>query len=190
MSRHHIIITGTGRAGTTFLIQLFTSLGLPTGYTDLTTDVNLNCQAGMEWDIRQPGAPYIIKTPWLCDYLDDLLEAAEVAIDQAIVPVRHLYAAAESRRDVARRTALATSTDENAGGLWHPTDPQQQEMVLANQLYKLIFTLAKRDIPLTLLYFPRLIHDPAYLYRRLEAILNGITYTEFSKTFQQVARPE
>jgi len=132
MSRHHIIITGTGRAGTTFLIQLFTSLGLHTGFTDLTTAVYSNCQAGMEWDIRQADAPYIIKSPFLCDYLDDVLDDTGIVIDQAIIPVRHLYSAAESRRDVTRRTDRTLDAGEIAGGLWHTTDPQQQEEYLGS----------------------------------------------------------
>ncbi len=190
MSRHHIIITGTGRTGTTFLMQLFTSLGLPTGFSDLATDVSANCQAGMEWDIRQAGAPYIIKSPWLCDYLDEVLGGSEIFIDRAIIPIRHLYSAAESRRDVERRTDQALYTGLIPGGLWHTTDPQQQEGVLTDQLYKMIYTIAKWDIPLTLLYFPRLVHDADYLYNKLDGSLNGIMYEEFLETFRQVARPE
>lgn len=36
MGKRHIIISGTGRAGATFLVQLFTALGIDTGFTDLT----------------------------------------------------------------------------------------------------------------------------------------------------------
>ena len=32
MKQHHVIITGTGRSGTTLLIQLLTELGLDTGF--------------------------------------------------------------------------------------------------------------------------------------------------------------
>lgn len=190
MSKHHIIISGTGRAGTTFLIQLYTSLGCHTGFADLTSAVSSNCNAGMEWDIRQADAPYIIKSPWLCDYLDDALENADIVIDQALIPVRHLYSAAESRRDVMRRTESNLYSEEIPGGLWHTSDPQKQEAVLANQLYKMIYTIAKRDIPMTLMYFPRFIHEAEYLYRKIEATLNGIRYERFLEIFRQVARPE
>ncbi|MGO8710482.1 MAG: hypothetical protein ACLQUZ_00180 [Rhizomicrobium sp.] len=37
MSRHHVIISGTGRAGTTFLVQLLTALKLDTGYYNPTS---------------------------------------------------------------------------------------------------------------------------------------------------------
>lgn len=190
MTKHHIIISGTGRAGTTFLIQLFTALGLHTGFTDFTSAVFSNCHAGMEWDIREVDAPYIIKNPWLCDYLDDVIEDMGIVIDHAIIPVRHLYSAAESRRDVVRRSGDTLSTEGVPGGLWHTNNPEQQEAVLTHQLYKIIYTLAKRDIPLTLLYFPKFIHEAEYLYRKLKFMLDEISYEEFLEKFQQVVQPE
>jgi hypothetical protein len=141
----------------------------------------------MEWDIRQADAPYFIKSPWLCDYLDDVIEDTGIVIDRAIIPVRDLFSAAESRRDVTQRNGGSRGVP---GGLWHTDDPQQQEAVLANQLYKIIHTIAKRDIPITLMYFPRFIHEPEYLYRKIEAMLNGVAYESFLKVFNQVAKPE
>jgi len=170
MARHHIIISGTGRAGTTFLVQLLTALGLDTGFTDL--------------------ASYIIKSPWLCDYLDEVLEDGQYIIDYAVVPVRDLYSAAESRRDVTRRTVISPVEGVIPGGLWHTEIPQEQESVLADQLYKLIYTISKRDIPIILLYFPRLIRDPKYLHGKLEFMLRGIGYQKFMETFRQIARSE
>ncbi len=148
MARHHIIISGTGRAGTTFLVQLLTALGLDTGFTDPVSAVYSHCNAGMERDIRDPNAPYIIKNPLLCDYLDEVLEGEQYIIDHAMVPMRNLYSAAESRRDVTRRTKIGPVEGEIPGGLWHTETPQEQESVLANQLYKLIYTISKRDIPI------------------------------------------
>ena len=71
--KHHVIISGTGRAGTTFLVQLLTALGLDTGFDSPTSGIFENCRAGMEWDLRHPNAPYIIKNPWLCDYLHEIM---------------------------------------------------------------------------------------------------------------------
>lgn len=190
MSKRHIIISGTGRAGTTFLVQLLTALGLDTGFSDTTSSIYANCNAGMEWDIRDPNAPYIIKSPWLCDYLDDVIKTGELIIDHAIIPVRDLYSAAESRRDVSRRSDSTRFSTEVPGGLWHTAIPENQEAVLANQLYKIIYTISKRDIPLTLLSFPRLIHDAEYLYRKIEPILHGIGYSKFVEIFQQTSHPE
>ena len=190
MARHHIIISGTGRAGTTFLVQLHTALGIDTGFADPHASIAANCNAGMELDIRRPDAPYLVKSPFLCDYLDEVLETGDVVIDHAYVPVRDLYAAAESRRDVERRTDPATCPGVTPGGHWNTEQPEQQESILTHQLYKLIFALAKRDVPMTLLHFPRLVMDPAYLYSKLGPSLNGIGYERFLAAFEQLARPE
>lgn len=191
MSRHHIIISGTGRAGTTFLVQLLTSLRLETGFTDPTSGIFSNCNAGMEWNILDPNAPYIIKSPYLCQDLDDVMEKGDIIIDHAIIPVRDLFSAAESRRDVTRRTDAALFPGMVIPGGILPTDTSEhQEAVLANCLYQLIYTISKRDIPITLLFFPRFIHDAEYLHSKLEFMLNGIGYPRFLEVFKQLAQPE
>jgi len=189
MTKHHVIISGTGRAGTTFLIQLLTALGLETGFPDPNSAIYSNCNAGMEQDIREPEAPYIVKSPLLCDYLNDVLEGGETIIDHAIIPMRDLFSAAESRRSVTRTTDRALYPDIVPGGLWQTDIPEQQESVLVNQLYKIIYTIAKRDIPLTLLHFPRLLESPEYLYAKIDFLLGDIQYEQFQEVFLHVAHP-
>jgi hypothetical protein len=191
MARHHLVISGTGRAGTTFLVQLLTELGLDTGFADITSSVFPNCHAGMEFDIRQPGAPYVVKDPGMCDYLDEFLQGADVVIDHALIPVRDVYEAAQSRRHVTSTTDPSLyPAGWIPGGLWHTDDPGKQEALLERQLYKIIFALAKHDIPSTLLYFPRLVCDPDYLHRRIAFALGDIDHDSFLKAFQAVSRPE
>jgi hypothetical protein len=78
MIRSHVVITGTGRAGTTFLVQLLTCLGLDTGFDINTMEVlptartahigsmglSPIARAGLEMDIRHAQAPYIVKSPF------------------------------------------------------------------------------------------------------------------------------
>lgn len=207
MTRHHVIISGTGRAGTSFLVQLLTELKLDTGYTDTSTEFYPGCRAGLEKDIRDPAAPYIIKSPWLCDYLGEVLAQGEVAIDHAIIPMRDLFSAAESRRFVVREAGEVENPDLVRGGLWHTKEPLAQESILTLQLYKLMETLSSYDIPLTLLSFPRLATDPEYLYKKIGFLLkrpaseslsvvvrllhnNQIDYPTFLSAFRNISRPE
>jgi len=190
VSRHHVIISGTGRAGTTFLVQLLTALGLDTGFSTPDAKVYANCRAGMEQDLRNPRAPLIVKNPWLCDYLDEVLQDPQIVIDHAFIPVRGLFAAAESRRHVAANSDPDPETGDIPGGLWHTDSPPEQETVLARQLYKLIHTLAKRDIPATLLYFPRLAQDPEYLFRKLSFLCGEIGYEQFLQAFHHTVQPD
>ena len=76
MKKHHLIISGTGRAGTTFLVQLLTELGLDTGFKDAFSEFHANCNAGMEWNLRREDAPYVVKSPELCEYLDEVLKTS------------------------------------------------------------------------------------------------------------------
>ena len=187
MPKHHMIISGTGRAGTTFLVQLLTELGLDTGFKKGKSG-DPGSHAGMERDIRDPNAPYVIKSPWLCDYLDEVLQNGDIVVDQAIVPMRDLYAAAQSRREVTRKAQPGGS--EVPGGLWHTRNPDEQETILVTQLYKLFFALAKHNVPLVLLLFPRLVKDPQYLYQKIGFLLGDIKYDTFLETFQKISRPE
>lgn len=190
MAKRHVIISGTGRAGTTLLVQLLTALGMDTGFDSPSSDIYANCNAGMELDLRQPRAPYIVKSPWLCDYLEEVVASGQVAIDHAIIPMRDLYAAAESRREVARQAGPDACPDGVPGGLWHTTSPDEQEAVLARQLFKLLRTLAEFEIPVTLLSFPRFVTDPQYLYRNLAFLLKGVGYDAFHDAVKKVSKPE
>lgn len=187
MPKHHLVITGTGRAGTTLLVQVFTSLGLDTGFANTVDHVAPYARAGMEFPHDHPHAPYILKAPAFCDILDGWLKIADVVIDHAIVPMRDLKSVAESRRHVMRTTPPHGRIDGIVpGGLWNTQQPDMQEAALLASLQKLFLALTRHDIPVTLLDFPRFANDPEYLYRKIQAHLNGATYERFLANFKLV----
>lgn len=186
MPKHHLIISGTGRAGTTFLVQLFTELGLDTGFSHADSQVDPACNAGMEWDLTHPSAPYVVKKPALGQDLDELLETGNIVIDCAIIPIRELYASAESRRTVQRNS----KSHDVPGGLILTPNPGDQEAALAMQLHHLVHTLAKHDVPMVWLHFPRLVQDADYLYKKLTPVLTDHDRETFSAAFEAVSRPE
>ena len=189
-SRHHVIISGTGRAGTTLLVQLLTRLKLDTGFNDLNLNVFENCNAGLELDLRDTNPPYIVKSPFLCDYLSEVLNEKSVVIDHAFIPIRDIFAAAESRRHVERTSNPTQFGNGVPGGLWNTDAPELQESVLAMQLYRLVEVLADHEIPLTFLSFPYFAHDPAYLYRRLGFLVREIPYSRFLKVYKETVKTE
>lgn len=186
MAKHHLIISGTGRAGTTFLVQLFTELGLDTGFSHANSNVNPACNAGMEWNLKDPNAPYVVKSPGMGKDLEEMLAAGAIVVDCAILPIRDLYASAESRRTVQRNV----KERDVPGGLLLTENPQEQEAVLAIQLHILAHTLAKHDVPMIWLHFPRLVKEPAYLYGKLKSLMPDQNLEGFSQAFQAVSRPE
>ncbi len=204
MVRRHVVITGTGRAGTSFLVELLTRLGLPTGFStdQLHSESHWNevARAGLEHDIRADDAPYIVKSPWFCDYAEEVLRRDDIVIEHVFVPVRDLYQAAESRRFAERQGVARLPLLDRIkhalwpmafhGGLWHTQNPAAQEDVLARQLYKLIFALSDAMIPVTLMRFPRLARDAEYLYHKLSPLVQTIDFQRFHEVFRDTVRPE
>lgn len=198
----HVVITGTGRSGTSFLVELMTHLGFDTGYSpdDVYSKKHKIARAGLEADIRQAHVPYIVKDPNFCDYVAEVVSRDDIVIEHVIVPFRDLHAAAESRRFVHEKT-LATyplhkrirrffKKKRIIGGLWHTSNKSAQEEILLKQVYKLFFALSNTDIPVTLMQYPRIIMDPEYLYRKLNPVLGALSYEVFKQTFLAVAKPE
>ncbi len=189
MRKRHLLISGTGRAGTTFLVQLFTALGLDTGYADTKDGIHQSANAGMEWsvaDIFNQTAPYVVKSPSLSEHIREVLAAHEVTIDFMIIPIRDLYSAAESRREISRHAKQRGAP----GGLWLTKSPRRQEAALAIQFHHLVDALTEHDVPMIWLHFPRLVRDPEYLYHKLKPALPGKDFVEFVQAFRAVSRPE
>jgi hypothetical protein len=183
---HKIIVTGTGRTGTTFLMQLLTELGLDTGYTRETwsRDYFEHCAAGMERDIMAEDAPYIVKNPNFCETLPGFLATGRFVIDQVLVPVRDL--------DDATRSRIRIGGGDGAvpGGLLGTSDPSAQKAVLAEGFHRLMHTLAAHDIPHTLLHFPRLAVDADYAWAKLRFLVPTVDGDAFRGAFRKTSRPE
>lgn len=186
-SRRHAVITGTGRAGTTFLVELLTHLGLETGFnadtvTGLKDEIG---RAGLEKDIRKDDCPFIVKSPWFCDIAEEVLQRPDVNIEHIFIPIRELGAAAESRRFV-------TQSGSRYGGLWHTTSSEigQQENILLQQLYKVLFASSDVDIPITFIRYPKLTKDSEYLYKKLKPIMTRVSYQKFDDQFRKIVQPQ
>jgi len=135
----HLLIAGTGRAGTTFLVRWLTALGLDTeqsrhgeaGYYE-------TAQAGLETlplSIASADRPYVLKSPLAGLMVDDVLADPLIALDAVVVPMRDLADAANSRivselaalhREVPWLSTLRRTWDQRwftPGGALFSTDP-------------------------------------------------------------------
>ena len=195
--RKHVIITGTGRAGTTFLIELLTNLGLDTGFKPGEIELDEIARAGLELDIRDENAPYIVKNPWFMDYAKEVFARKDIEIEHIFIPVREIHAAAKSRSlvdkqarsqmDILRRFFKKSSTIK--GAYWHAKNQKEQERVLLDKMFNFLLNVSDTYIPVTFLRFPRIVNEAEYLFKKLSPILSGISYTEFSTVFNEIANP-
>ena len=188
-----IVITGTGRAGTTFLMALFTQLRLPTGFTPRDfancTDVYACPHAGYEWGeltadalpaLRAKGVE-IVKSP----HLAAPKEAARwlAGVGHVIVPLRDLANVSRSR--VAHGHANGGLPADVADGA---TLQHVNERVLAH----LLVLIVQRDTPSTLLAFPRHVLDAGYAHAKLGWLLERyrVSETAFREAHRVVSEPE
>jgi len=183
--QHKVIITGTGRAGTTFLVRLLTVLGLETGITPQNWHQKFypGSNAGLEHNLLDPETPYIVKNPALCETLPAALATGRFVIDHVYVPIRELDDAAASR------LRLGGENGSVPGGLWGTADPARQRAILAESFHRLVHVLVLHKLPHTFLLFPRLVADPAYTHERLAFLLRGIARADFDAAFARIADP-
>jgi hypothetical protein len=214
MSKNHVVITGTGRCGTTFLVELLTQLGLETGFKpdELERKKNKIANAGLEYDFyKHANLPYIAKSPWFCDHVKEVVDQDDLEIDHVFVPIRNIFEAAESRRQVYRKNLRKESLYERLsreikcltqpwrkaeslfyGGLVHTRSLKKgaQEAILLKQFHTLMLHVSEAGIPVTIMQYPRITKDPRYLFERLQQILKGIDYDTFEVVFRKTSRQD
>jgi hypothetical protein len=170
-----ILITGTGRCGTTFLMRLFAHLEMPNGVNADSSERGVfgNCNSGLELDVHLTNvarSPYILKCP---SYIDKLHEAVQkVEIDWLILPIREYQEAAQSRADHGRA----------AGGYLRGSNMQSELSGAYKAIAHGIRVMTQYDIPFILLDFGRMVSDHRYLYNKLEPIMKK--YAIDGKTFE------
>jgi hypothetical protein len=176
-----IIITGTGRAGTSFLMVLLTRLSLDTGYKPYIEDFNEKIRAGCELkvfssDLKKQRkllkkAPRILKHPKFSQKLDLLIEKNLIRVDHIIVPIRDIKEASQSRA----KNNLP----------WAIKGLETQEQVLTWALGKITETASKHNIPITFLRYPKLLEDPDYCFKKLELVFK-LNKKKFLKIHQEL----
>jgi hypothetical protein len=203
--RHHLLIAGTGRAGTSFLVRWLAAAGLRTHLSAHDTPMwDDAANAGLEdlplatdWQT----APYVMKSPWLVEVIDEVLANPRIVLDGVIIPVRELTEAAASRvvqeLQAAHRknpwmTGLSRGFEQwgtTPGGVVYSLDPVDQARLLAVSFHRLVQRLVKADIPIVFLDFPRLALDAEYLFRKLRRFVPA-TNAQALAAHAEIADPE
>ena len=176
-----IIITGTGRCGSSFLVHLLSAMGLDTGYTEeyCSNELQNECRGGCEHTIDKPYK--ILKNPTFAENIEEIIQGYE--IEHVIIPIRDLNKTALSRE----------KNNDNHGGYGGYTmgakSVEEQENKHARLVYNLIEKLTSYDIPYTTIHFPRIVEDKEYLYKKLNNV-DGFLMCQFNESFDMIADKE
>ncbi|MFX1716116.1 hypothetical protein [Paraburkholderia sp. A1RO-5L] len=202
--KHHLLIAGTGRAGTSFLVQYLTACGLETHQT-LHPDAKLdeNANAGLE-DVPVPGVdmPYVLKSPWLYEFVERLLERDDIQLDAVVMPMRDIVEAATSRVTLSlqerfgnihldQEHTLWETWGTAPGGVVYSLNPIDQARLLAMGFHQVIHALVHKDVPIVFLDFPRLVTDGDYLFEQLRPVIGSkVSWETAIEAHRKTARPE
>lgn len=192
-----ILITGPGRSGTTFLVQLLTRLGLDTGFTPYEEPyydtIRAGCEQRLPFDWLWPDEklrahfgtlPRVVKGPEWSFVIKELSRRGIVDFEHVIMPIRDFGEAAKSRVGVGLHW-YAIQTDDKEKQL------EDQAIVLTIAAGAVVEGCVLYNIPLMLLNFPRIVEDSQYLYTKLkEAGVYKGGWGEFAPVFDELARPE
>jgi len=184
--RHHAVIAGTGRAGTTFLVQFLAACGIDTGEV---SHLDERANAGLEIPLNSPNAPYIAKDPWLYTYCDTL-DLTELAIDVVILPLRDLHDAAASRiiqekshviEGLPDHFAFSSGYGVVSGGSIYSLETLDLERQLAVGFYKVLHWAVANDLRVILADFPRIVNNREYLLDALWPWLSTLCTREVAE---------
>lgn len=174
-----ILITGTGRCGTTFLIKLFSFLGFNTGYNKKNYNdyIYPNCNSGMERKYNENY--YILKNPTFINDIETILNDKSIKVKMVIIPIRNLKNSAMSR----------VKHKYNKGGLWNATNKSSQILFYKDILVNYICISTKYDINTIFLDFNNMVEDKEYLFNKIKIILDekNIDFNKFSKIYDEVS---
>jgi hypothetical protein len=180
-----ILITGTGRSGTTFLMKLFTFLGFDTGFTreNYTNDIFKNCNSGMEKEFGYSKF-YISKSPLFINNMENIIKDTTLNIKYVIIPIRNYKDSAVSRSKITRRNSTTGGTK---GGLWNASNEIEQIRYYYKIMAEYIQIMTKYDINTVFLNFERMVKDEQYLFDKLKPILaeKNINFATFSKSYKE-----
>lgn len=186
----HIIITGPGRSGTTFLIRMLTRLGFDTGFEqDEDRFYYQNLRAGFEYindgfsfDEPTPGQfeplPRVLKGPEWSFHLKPFIKAGYLEVEHIILPVRDLDLATASRLD--------------AGLIWRVWPDrlaESQAEVMAEALGRVVEACVLFELPCTVMRFPDLVVSEEYCYQKLNGVL-PLERAAFGKAFNELSNPD
>ena len=192
-----VIITGPGRSGTSFLVQLLTRLGLDTGFEAYNEDYDPKIRAGCEWivhvDFNHPkeriksildNAPRVLKSPEWGLELKRLVRGGYMNVDYVLIPVRDLEQAATSRLNVGLDWKMPEGQPKGNERI------ALQAEVLALALGRAVEACLMEHLPCQLIEFPLFVQNEKYCWRKLKDVLEGIERKRFTEEWTKLAKPE
>jgi hypothetical protein len=205
-----VFITGSNASGTSFMCLLLHYLGLDCGYgeEEFNKEMMKDRGKGVEYltdkyilrelhSSRERGydiSPLLIKKPFMPNWDEDKQlkdPESKTVFDFAreynwdikyiVITIRKFdnFLKAIRRSEILTRHEIRDKfKDDVTTSRW-----------VQNGLYRVVEEIASKDIPFSLVSFPKLTEDPDYLYSKIEPIIDK-SYEDFLPIYNKLVRPE
>ena len=190
--KESILITGTGRCGTTFLVALFTLLGMDTGFTRETLKENIHdkVKGGLE---EQPGKYTIAKNPAFIFMIESYILHYKQVPKMVIIPVRNFNESVESRYKNTEELGLLDEpkpveigASKGAGGLWNADTKEEQILFYNKCMAYYIQAMTRCGIPTKFIDFHYMTTNSRYLFECLKDVIDpDVTYERFDECYRE-----
>lgn len=185
MMSRHVIITGSGRCGTTLLMKILTFIDIDTGYTKQEV---LKVKEGLEYSIKKEDVskpPYVLKNPRFMTIYPILFD--RMLVEHIVIPIRDLQISSDSRRRKQRSGCAC-------GSLFgvESCEPCVQETFLSVSLFQFLVKASSLNIPITFINFTKMIHDSNFLFAKLKTIFGKklrVSQKGFESVFNELVKP-
>jgi hypothetical protein len=188
-------------------MAIFTKLGMDTGFNSVTPtcpvaghiafggvyETKLYGKIGQEH--YDKGFPYIIKGSKICGTLLDRAEVWDYEIDHVYCLFRDPWSAS-----IKERVTRYLQEGETAEDVWNRKQArpnfkarlERKEFKLKRTFLNLCLTVAKHDIPHTLLVYPHYMVDLPTTYKKLEFLMTkySISYERFKEVCDELVDQE
>ena len=166
--KEKIMITGTGRCGTTFLMILFSLLNFDTGFNEdnFKDYIKGECNSGLEKDYTSD--VQVIKSPYYLSYIDKIIKDPNCVIKNVIIPIRDFTEAAKSRE----------KNGNQFGGLWNAKNEEEQVKYYNDLMSNYIQIMTKHDLNTTFIDFERMVENKEYLFNKLNLDVSFDLFSE------------
>ena len=164
-----VVITGTGRCGTTFLMIIYTYLNMDTGYNISNLQLYENCNSGLEREITCPFR--VVKKPRFILTIGKILKSFEV--DFIVVPERPYEECARSREKHGKKP----------GGFFGAKDYQSQLSFYIENMQKFKKSVEGHNV--IYLDFYQMISSAEYTYEKLNPTFDrDVSLEEFILAYE------
>lgn len=170
-----ILIVGPGRSGTTFLYYLIKELGFDCGtYPEYFQGVKRGYLP------NDGNIPYVVKgTGAVCNNLDKYVDIFELNIKHTIVAMRNIESCARSQTKKKKNRGIYKNLNDEE--LYTQLKAQELPRTVGN----LFFHLTEKEIPFTLVKFPKSAINSKYCYNRLKKIFPLKGYNAFYNSWKK-----